>query len=87
MCLLLSATDANEEEMSFGSLCGGGRYDDLVASFDPKGQFKVFKDVCCLTGMITSHVLNTVYLQQRRVKLSQFLWINSYPRKFHLAKI
>ena len=58
MCLLLSATDANEEEMSFGSLCGGGRYDDLVASFDPKGQFKVFKDVCCLTGMITSHVWN-----------------------------
>ena len=46
--LLLPAAEANEEEMSFGSLCGGGRYDDLVASFDPKGQFKVFEDVCWL---------------------------------------
>ena len=25
----------------FGSLCGGGRYDDLVKRFDPKGQFQV----------------------------------------------
>ena len=44
--LLLPAAEANEEEMNFGSLCGGGRYDDLVASFDPKGQFKVFEAVC-----------------------------------------
>jgi histidyl-tRNA synthetase len=32
---------ASEEVTEFGSLCGGGRYDDLVKRFDPKGQFDV----------------------------------------------
>jgi len=36
--LLQQENDHGEESVSVGSVAGGGRYDGLVATFDPKGR-------------------------------------------------
>ena len=36
--LLQSAAEAEEEPLNVGSVAAGGRYDELVGMFDPKGH-------------------------------------------------
>lgn len=36
--LLQTAAKAGEESLNVGSVAAGGRYDELVAMFDPKGH-------------------------------------------------
>lgn len=61
--LLRQPTSADGEEIGVGSVAGGGRYDDLVGMFDPKGTPNILNRMQIL--------IDTVREQKSGVALSQ----------------
>lgn len=45
-----AGSDGSGDEMGVGSVAGGGRYDDLVGMFDPKGKRRGDCYICAVLG-------------------------------------